>query len=197
MSCRRTSHGNQAEVIHTYNELLLGRNYHLLGVMSISLYCCSSESPQESRLARTPALPLTRQPTMTAAGRFAGKWSGCPTCGLSPYCPALRSKALSGRRGGGLAGLNRPAGPAHHPRRAGALCGRLARCRRRPHQHFHPAATCMAGHDRQEWSEHLALMPSCPALSTQGRAVPAQHPPTRAPHLAPPRQRSFASKRRA
>ena len=143
--------------------------------MSISLYCCSAESHQESRLARTPALPLTRQPTMTAAGRFAGKWSGCPTCGLSPYCPALRSKALSGRRGGGLAGLNRPAGPAHHPRRAGALCGRLARCRRRPHQHFHPAATCMAGHDRQEWSEHLALMPSCPALSTQGRAVPAQH----------------------
>ena len=33
----------------------------------------------------------------------------------------------------------------------------------------------MAGHDRQECGEHPVLMPSCPALSTQGLAVPAQH----------------------
>ena len=73
--------------------------------MSISLYCCSSESHQESRLARTPALPLTRRPTMTAAGRFSGKWSGCPTCGLSPYCPAWRSRALSDSRAGRRAAI--------------------------------------------------------------------------------------------
>jgi len=73
--------------------------------MSISLYCCSAESHQESRLARTPALPLTRRPTMTAAGRFSGKWSGCPTCGLSPYCPAWRSRALSDSRAGRRAAI--------------------------------------------------------------------------------------------
>ena len=49
--------------------------YHLLGAMSISLYCCGNASRQGSRLARTPALPLTRQPAMPTAGPFAGNWS--------------------------------------------------------------------------------------------------------------------------
>lgn len=85
----------KTEVIHTYNEPSShGRRYHLLGAMSILLYYCSSETYQGLRLARMPTLPLTRQPMMTAAGRFAGKLSGRPTWGMSPYCPALRSGAV-------------------------------------------------------------------------------------------------------
>ena len=68
-----------------------GWHYQLLGVMSISLYCCSSEPHPGSRLARTPALPLTRQPTMPTAGRLAGKWSP-PDLGPEPLlsCPAVQ-----------------------------------------------------------------------------------------------------------
>ena len=63
-----------------------GWHYHLLGFMSISLYRCSSESHQGSRLARTPAPLLTRAgdahggPVLQATGRR-------PTCVRSPTVP--------------------------------------------------------------------------------------------------------------